>query len=59
MCDRPVESVADVVAKPLTDPLSHQEDKLVTSLVRRKLAQADDGAGVLQFKTGGQVQLIL
>jgi hypothetical protein len=50
----PMESVADVVAKPLTDPLSCQENKLVTSLVRRKLAQASED-GVLQLKTGGQV----
>lgn len=58
--DPPVESmqsVAEVVAKSLTDPLSHQEDKLVTSLVRRKLAQTSE-EGVLQLKTGGQVKQI-
>lgn len=52
-----MESVADVAAKPPTDPLSYQEDKLVTSLVRRKLAHASED-GVLQFKTGGQVHKI-
>lgn len=40
--DPPAESLADVAAKPLTDPLTHQEDKLVTSLVRRKLAHASE-----------------
>lgn len=52
--DPPVESVADIAAKSSTDPLSHQEDRLVTSLVRRKLAHSSED-GVLQLKTGGQV----
>ena len=50
----PVESIADVVARPISNPLSNQEDKLVTSLVRRKMAQASED-GLLQLKTGGQV----
>lgn len=36
---RPPQSVDDIVATPLDTPLSRQEDKLATSLVRRKLAQ--------------------
>ena len=54
LMDPPTESIADVVARPITNPLSSQEDKLVTSLVRRKLSQASED-GVLQLKTGGQV----
>ena len=50
----PVASLDDVTAKPITEPLSHEEDRLVTSLVRRKLAQGLED-GLLQLKTGGQV----
>lgn len=50
----PAESLHDVVAKPVSEPLSLQENQLATSLVRRKIAQGSDG-GMLQFKTGGQV----
>lgn len=54
----PVECFNDVVVKPLTDPLTHQEDKLATCLVRRKLAQVSED-GLVQFKTGGQVHKII
>ena len=35
----PILTVDDLVAKPADTPLSQQEDRLATSLVRRKLAQ--------------------
>lgn len=47
--------VAEVVAKSPDTPLSSQEDKLATSLVRRKLAHGSEN-GVVHFKTGGQVK---
>lgn len=46
----------DLVAKPADTPLSQQEDRLATSLVRRKLAQGSQGR-LIQFKTGGQVTI--
>ena len=49
-----MESLDDVLAKPLETPLTHQEDKLATGLVRRKLAHCSDNRP-LQFKTRGQV----
>lgn len=48
------QSVDEVVATPLDVPLSRQEDRLATSLVRRKIAQGSPN-GLVQFKTGGQV----
>lgn len=51
-----VESVDEVAAKPSIVPLSQQEDRLATSLLRRKLAlESQDGC--VRFKTGGQVFL--
>ena len=47
-------SLDEVIAKPPNTPLSHQEDRLATSLLRRKMAQESDG--FLRFKTGGQVR---
>lgn len=52
----PVESVDDVASKSSSVPLSQQEDKLATSLLRRKLAQESQD-GRVRFKTGGQVFL--
>jgi predicted membrane protein len=49
--------IEDIMATPVDVPLSTLEDKLATSLVRRKLAQGSDGC--LRFKTGGQVVLYL
>ena len=39
---QPAQFVADVVAKSPDMPLSHEEDKLATSLVQRKLQEAED-----------------
>lgn len=50
----PSQSLEEIMALPLDAPLSKQEDKLATTLVKRKLAQGKDD-GVLQFRTGGQV----
>lgn len=50
----PVQSMDDVASKSPDIPLSRQEDKLATSLVRRKLAQVSED-GMVHFKTGGQV----
>ena len=46
--------IDEVVAKSPDAPLSRQEDKLATSLVRRKLAHGSEN-GIVHFKTGGQV----
>ena len=50
----PTASLDKLVAKSPDTPLSHQEDRLATSLLRRKLAQGSSD-GLIQFKTGGQV----
>ena len=47
----------DLLAKPIETPLTYQEDKVATSLVRRKLAHSGSHDGLLHFKTGGQVFL--
>ena len=51
-------TVNDIFATPLETPLSQQEDRLATSLVRRKLALGAE-EGIVQFKTGGQVIRII
>lgn len=51
----PVQTVDEVFAKSRDMPLSGQEDKLATNLIRRKLAQEGSEDGLLHFRTGGQV----
>ena len=46
----PTCTIDDVLAKPPDAPLTPQEMKLTTSLVRRQ-----ESHGVLEVKTGGQV----
>ena len=50
----PVHLVDQVASVSPDTPLTHQEDKLATSLIRRKLAQESQD-GLIHFKTGGQV----
>ncbi len=52
--NQPELTVDDVVTKSPDVPLTTQEDKLATSLVRRKMAQGSED-GLIHFKTGGQV----
>ena len=49
----PINSIEDVLARSPNTPLTPQEMKLTTSLVRRQLSQESNG--VLEVKTGGQV----
>ena len=46
----PIRTIDDVLAKSPDAPLTPQEMKLTTSLVRRQ-----ESRGVLEVKTGGQV----
>lgn len=48
-------SLEEIMALPLDTPLSRQEYKLATTLIKRKLAQGTAQDGVLKYKTGGQV----
>ena len=47
-------SLEEVLSKQPGTPLSPEEDKLATTLVRRKLAQGSED-GMVHFRTGGQV----
>ena len=44
-----------IAATPLSVPLSRQEDRIATALLRRKMEQEKDG--IVHFRTGGQVKL--
>ena len=49
-------SVEEILSKSPDTPLTQQEMKLTTNLVRRRLSEDPRGSGILQVKTGGQVQ---
>ena len=54
----PVTTIQEVLAKSPDSPLTPQEMKLTTSLVRRQLSETPNG--ILKVKTRGQVgQMIL
>lgn len=53
------QSVEEIMATPLDTPLSRKENRLATTLVKRKLAERGGKDGILQFRTGGQVSQII
>lgn len=55
--DSPSTTIDEVLARSPDTPLTPQEMKLTTSLVRRRLSE--DPNGILQMKTGGQVLHLL
>lgn len=50
--------VDDILSKSPDSPLTEQELKLTSSLVRRKLAEDPTHRGILSVKTGGQVKSV-
>lgn len=57
-CAKPrAQYLDELLTTPIDTPLTRQEDKLATTLVRRKLAQGSAQDGLVHFRTGGQVLL--
>ena len=52
-----VTTIQEVLAKSPDSPLTPQEMKLTTSLVRRRLSETPNG--ILEVKTGGQVHQMI